>query len=236
MSDDESWDKDDFVPPPILKAGPKVDEEEEEVDEKKAETVEELRSQLERLQREFTSYRKGVEAAKEVKNQKKREEEELQGMLSEVDRKAKEKLLVEQSDLDMAKDLFGASDSAADSKASAAAAKEGPKDEVTRFVDLVTTKLLSYSKAPEYTANIERLVVTVTDRLNHERLKELGDKLSADAREKAKKAKEQKKKETQAKVKKPISGGGVKANSKRFSELDDYMDDFADDYDQDDDY
>jgi hypothetical protein len=44
---------------------------------------------------EFESYRKSVEAAKERKNAKKREEQELQGLLmNEADRKAKEKMCV----------------------------------------------------------------------------------------------------------------------------------------------
>jgi hypothetical protein len=74
--------------------------------------------------------------------------------------------------------------------------------------------------------------------LAHDRLKELGDKLCATAREKAKDAKEKKKSDTQAQAKKPLQGGGVKANSKKFSELDDYYDgaDDAGDYDDDDYY
>ncbi len=56
---------------------------------------------------EFDSYRKGVEAQKAPKNDNKKDKNDLEKMLSDEERKMREKALMEASDLANAFDLFG---------------------------------------------------------------------------------------------------------------------------------
>lgn len=206
-------------------------------------TAAELKEQLAKLQREFDSYRKGVEAQKVSKNENKKDKQDLEKLLSEQERKEREKALIESSDLANALELFGVTSapsqvtSATTSSGTPVAAKAAPKDELAHFVKLATAKLKTFSKSPGYLTQVDGLVRTLVEPFKGAQLKELGEQLVSVSKTKLAAEKEAEKKAKVKTQQNKLSKASSNVLSDAMADYEDYA--AAEDdqnYDDDDDF
>lgn len=235
MAEPDSWDADEFLPEepkPKSVAATTVtvrdrwegeDEEEEVKDNWDDDEAEASKQDPEKTEQKVTEKKKLLDKIKEKEKQQKKRQEELK-MRLEVLEESKElsqeeqqaeklrlKKLQEDSDLELAKEAFGVSETGID------AMKPSTREHFTEFGKLLKEKITQYEKSPYYPSFLETLMREVCISLEIDDLKKITNSLTVLCSEKQKQEKQSKAKKKKKGV---VPGGGLKATMK--NDLEDY--------------
>ncbi|XP_064421998.1 eukaryotic translation initiation factor 3 subunit J [Latimeria chalumnae] len=244
MADSDAWDTDNFEVEDSVKktaAGDRWEGEDEEEDVKDNwdDDEEEEKKKVEEKKPEVkvTEKKKLIEKIKQKEKQQKKKPEELKTMLEEQEQpeeltaaeqlteKLRLKKLEEESDLELAKETFGANN-----VTGLDAINPSSREEFIEFGKLIKEKISQYEKSIHYVTFLETLVRDLCISLEGDDLKKISNSLTVLCSEKQKQ-------EKQAKAKKKkrgsMPGGGLKANMRDdlvdYGEFDGgYAEDFED--------
>ncbi|KAK3510279.1 hypothetical protein QTP70_032703 [Hemibagrus guttatus] len=238
MADSDSWDADFEPNEPIKSAAGMQDrwEGEDEDDDVKDnwddEEEEEKKVEEKKTEVKVPVKKKLATKIKEKENEKeKKEEEELRKRLQETqaesqltpEEQAAEKLhlqkLQEESDLALAREVFGVDPTTTNSASGIEAMCPSTKEDFVVFEKSLRDKITQFEKSVHYSSFLESLFRELCISLEVEDLKKINNSLSVLLSERQKQEKE-KAKGTKKKKKIILAGGGLKAKMK--DDFDDY--------------